>query len=207
MLALLIPALLAAPPADLTTLGVVLGRGPARSVAILRAGGKTRVAAVGEPAFGGKVLAVEARKVVLDFGGSRVEVPLATRAEAPPDSPAPVAALLAPADAQGPARTMERREVERRLGDEVPRILAETTVVPVTEDGRVTGLALTRVPSGTLLTEAGLQAGDVITRINDTVVDGLPTLIGLWPRLQGAKELSAVVMRNGQPVSLRISLK
>ena len=102
---------------------------------------------------------------------------------------------------------MERREVERRLGEEVPRILAETTVAPVTEDGRVTGLALTRVPEGTLLTEAGLQAGDVLTRINDTVVDGLPTLMALWPRLQGATQLQAVVLRNGQPVSLTINLR
>ena len=34
---------------------------------------------------------------------------------------------------------MERREVERRLGQEVPRILAETTAVPVMDDGRVDG--------------------------------------------------------------------
>jgi type II secretory pathway component PulC len=102
---------------------------------------------------------------------------------------------------------MERREVERRLGEEVPRILAETTVAPVTEDGRVTGLALTRVPEGTLLTEAGLQAGDVLTRVNDTAVDGLPALMALWPRLQGATQLQAVVLRNGQPLSLTINLR
>jgi type II secretory pathway component PulC len=63
------------------------------------------------------------------------------------------------------------------------------------------------VPDGTLLTDAGLQAGDVLTRINDTTIDGLPTLIALWPRLQGARELSATVLRNGQPVSLTISLR
>ena len=206
MLSLLLQALLVAPPSDLATLGVVLGRGPARSVAILLSGGKTRVAAVGEPAFGGLVLSVDARNVVLDYAGTRVEVPLVAPPSAPASDrrPPPVETR-----ADGPAapRTMERREVERRLGDEVPRILAETTVVPVTEDGRVTGLALTRVPEGTLLTDAGLQAGDVLTRINDTAIDGLPTLIGLWPRLQGAKELSAVVLRNGQPVALTISLR
>jgi type II secretory pathway component PulC len=151
-------------------------------------------------------LSVEAGRVVLDYGASRVEVPLVM--SAPPASPDLRAAVTEarPGDPHAP-RTMDRREVERRLGDEVPRILAETTVVPVTEDGRVTGLALTRVPEGTLLTDAGLQAGDVLTRVNDTAIDGLPSLIALWPRLQGAKDLSAVVLRNGQPVSLTISLR
>jgi len=90
MLSLLLQALLVAPPSDLATLGVVLGRGPARSVAILLSGGKTRVAAVGEPAFGGLVLSVDARNVVLDYAGTRVEVPLVLqgrRAEQNPVDP------------------------------------------------------------------------------------------------------------------------
>jgi type II secretory pathway component PulC len=102
---------------------------------------------------------------------------------------------------------MERREVDRRLSTEIPRILAETTVVPVMEDGHVSGLALTRVPEGTLLTEAGLRPGDVLTEINDTRIDGMGTLIGLWPRLQNASELRATVLRNGQRLSLNLTLK
>jgi type II secretory pathway component PulC len=102
---------------------------------------------------------------------------------------------------------MERREVDRRLSVEIPRILAETTVVPVMEDGHVSGLTLTRIPEGTLLTDAGLRPGDVLTEINDTRIDGMGTLIGLWPRLQNATELRATVMRNGQRVPLTIILK
>jgi type II secretion system protein C len=205
LIALLLPALLAAPPGDLAALGMVVGRPPASAVAILRSGGKTRVVAVGETAFGGRLLSVDGRAAVLEYGSGRVEV-LLSASTAPPAEPARPKVAAKSDDPSAP-RSMERREVERRLGEEVPRILAETTVVPVTEDGRVTGLTLTRVPEGTLLTEAGLQAGDVLTRINDTVVDGLPTLISLWPRLQGASQLQAVVLRNGQPVSLTVTLR
>ena len=207
LLALVLPALLVAPPGDLAALGMVVGRPPASAVAILRSGGKTRVVAVGEAAFGGRLLSVDGRAAVLEYGSGRVEVLLsASTSTAPPPEPARPKVAAKSDDPSAP-RSMERREVERRLGEEVPRILAETTVVPVTEDGRVTGLTLTRVPEGTLLTEAGLQAGDVLTRINDTVVDGLPTLISLWPRLQGASQLQAVVLRNGQPVSLTVTLR
>ena len=47
----------------------------------------------------------------------------------------------------------------------------------------------------------------MITRINGTEIDGMATLVGLWPRLQSASELRAVVVRNGQPVSLVVSLR
>jgi type II secretory pathway component PulC len=206
LLPLLLQAALAAPPADLAALGAVFGRPRAAAVAILRSGGKTRVVAVGESAFGGRLVSVDARAAVLEYGSGRVEVPLVAAATPRAEAATRTSIAARRDDAPG-ARTMERKEVERRLGEEVPRILAETTVVPVTEDGRVTGLALTKVPEGTLLTDAGLQAGDVLTRVNDTVVDGLPSLMALWPRLQGASQLQAVVLRNGQPVSLTITLR
>jgi type II secretion system protein C len=203
---------LAAAPSDLAVAGIVIGRAPGRSVAILTSAGRTRVVAVGESAFGGKLVAVGADTVALDFEGQRVELRLP--ATAPPPSPppgrgfsAPLPAGAPPEDPATPARSMDRREVQRRLADEIPRILAETAVVPVLEDGRVTGVQITRLPETSLLTDAGLRPGDVITRINDTEIDGMATLIGLWPRLQSATELRAVVRRNGQPVSLLVSLR
>lgn len=159
---------------------------------------------VGDTAFGGKVVGIGARTVILEFDGRRVEIPLASTA---PERPAPVAAPTPAPDAAAGPKTLERREVERRLGEEVPRILAETAVSPVSSEGRVTGLAITRLPEGTVLSEAGLRAGDVLTKINDTPIDGLPTLMSLWPRLQGASEVHAEVLRNGQPVSLSVSLR
>ena len=97
--------------------------------------------------------------------------------------------------------------MERRLGQEVPRILAETTLVPVTESGQMAGFTLTRLPEGTLLTDAGLRPGDVLTSINDIPIDSLATLVGLWPRLQTASDIRAMVLRNGQPVSLSVHLR
>jgi len=35
----------------------------------------------------------------------------------------------------------------------------------------------------------------------------MTTLIGLWPRLQNESTLTAVVLRNGQPVTLTVSLR
>ncbi len=211
-------ALETTPPTDLAVSGVVVRKTPERSTAILTSAGQTRVVAVGDLAFGGRLVAVGPEDVRLDFGGKPVVLrlpserqaaaraaPVTPPAAAAPAPPAPPGAP--PEDPATPARTMQRAEVQRRLGDEIPRILAETAVTPVMEDGHVVGVQVARLAEGSLLTDAGLRAGDVITQVNGTTIDGMATLIGLWPRLQGANELRAVVTRAGQPVSLVVSLK
>jgi len=217
LLALVLAAAVQAAPADLSVTGVVVRKTPERSTAILSSGGKTRVVAIGDSAFGGRVLSVTPEAVALDFGGQRVVLRLPSALQAAAARPAAPARAAAgapaappgapPEDPATPSKTMERAEVQRRLGDEIPRILAETAVAPVMEDGRVVGVQLARLAEGSLLTDAGLRAGDVITQINGTEIDGMATLIGLWPRLQGASELRAVVNRNGHPISLVIALR
>jgi general secretion pathway protein C len=201
MFAVLLAAALSSPPADLAAVGIVASRDASRSVVLLRSGGRTRVVSVGENAFGGRVTAIRADSVAIEFEGRRVDFRLSgdsVRASAP--------APAAPAGDPG-AHVLVRRDVERRIGEEAPRILAETTLVPAVDAGRVAGFTLTRVPENSLLTEAGLRAGDVLTQVNDTPIDSMATLIGLWPKLQGESTLTAVVLRNGQPVSLSVSLR
>lgn len=208
------PAAPAPAPAPVDAVGVVRSSAPGRSVAILSSGGKTRVVAIGETAFGARLVAIGAETVTLEIDGQRVDKRLtagslpATTATALPRPAAPAAAAAAGSeDPATPHREMDRQQVQARLGTEMNRILSETAIVPVMEDGRVTGVQVTRIADGSLLTDAGLRAGDVITRVNDTDIDGMATLIGLWPRLQNATELRATVLRNGQPVSLVVGLR
>jgi general secretion pathway protein C len=200
MFAALLAAVLSTPPADLTAVGIVASKDPAHSVVLLRSGGRTRVVGIGENAFGGRVTSVAADAVALEFEGRRIELRLSG------DSARAAAPVSAAASDPG-AHVLTRRDVERRIGEEAPRILAETTLMPALDAGRVAGFTLTRVPENSLLTEAGLRAGDVLTQINDIPIDSMATLIGLWPKLQGESTLTAVVLRNGQPVSLTVSLR
>jgi general secretion pathway protein C len=201
MLAALLAAALSAPPADLAAVGIVASKDPSHSVVLLRSGGRTRVVGIGESAFGGRVTAVAADSVALEFEGGRTILRLSGDSARAAAAPAP----SLPSDPG--AHVLTRRDVERRIGEEAPRILAETTLMPALDAGRVAGFTLTRVPENSLLTEAGLRAGDVLTQINDIPIDSMATLIGLWPKLQGQSTLTAVVLRNGQPVSLSVSLR
>lgn len=209
---LLVLSALASPPADVTAVGIVVSRASERSVAILRSEGRTRIVGVGDTAFGGRVAAIGPGAVCLEFGSEKVDLRLPGGAPSGGSAsaatkPAPPPPTGPPEDPATPARTMARREVERRLAEEIPRILAETTLVPVTQEGHVAGFTLTRLPEGSLLTDAGLRAGDILMRVNDVPIDSLATLLGLWPRFQMENAVRAVVLRNGRPFSLAVTLR
>lgn len=208
MLAACLFLLVASGPQDLAAVGVVVASSPERSAAILRSGGRTRVVSVGDAVFGGRVVAVGRRWVILDFDGERVDI--AVRGTGPARTPPPRIASLPPrppAVEEAAPRIMKREEVQKRLAGEMNRILSETAIRPFTEDGRVVGVRLTRVAQDSLLTEAGLRSGDVLTTINGTEIDGMATLIALWPRLQGASSLQAHGLRDGRPFSISLSLQ
>src|SRR5438445_10721507 len=62
------------PPADLAAVGVIVSPRPEFSVALLRSGGRTRASSVGETAFGGRLTAITADRVSIDFGERRLEL-------------------------------------------------------------------------------------------------------------------------------------
>jgi type II secretory pathway component PulC len=209
MLGLALLLALSNAPDDLAAVGIVLSPRPESSVAILRAGGRSRVAAAGDTVFGGRVTRIGATSVVVEFADGPRELRLLSAASsATPSVPAaPVASEVPAQEDGGEARTMQREQVEKRLGSEIPRILAETTLLPVSNGVGTVGFTLTRLPEGSLLTEAGLRAGDVLTHVNDVAIDSLPTLIALWPKLQSATSLNAQILRNGVPMSLTVNLR
>ena len=213
MLSPALVVLLAQAP-EATVVGVVLSRKPELSSAVVQSAGRTRVIGIGDSIGGARVLEISATGLTLESGGERIELRLRGEVAAGPGAgfqaggirnaaaPEPVP----PASDPG-VRTLLRRDVDARLATEIPRILAETTMFPVTEEGRVIGFTLTRLPEGTLLSEVGLRPGDVLVRLNDVAIDSFAALISLWPRLQGAPQLRADVLRAGQPASLVVNIK
>jgi serine protease Do len=87
----------------------------------------------------------------------------------------------------------------------MPKILSQTVATPVSS-GSIHGVALSRIPDGSLLTDAGLQEGDILTEVDGVAIDSLASLMALYPRLQTATDVQAVVLRKGQPVTLSLSL-
>jgi type II secretory pathway component PulC len=188
-------------PEDLRAVGVVFAPAPEKRAAVLVSAGRTRVVQPGDTAFGVRLMAVHADRVEVEAGGGAVFLPIAAGS---------VAATPEPVEAEGPGQddaiALPRAEVERRIGLEATRIMTETTLTPVSDGDAVQGFALERIPEGTVLSEAGLKAGDVLQTVNDVPIDSFATLTRLWGQLQGASTIHAQVLRNGEPVSLTIRL-
>lgn len=213
MLSAALVVLLAEAP-EATVVGVVLSRKPELSTAVVQSAGRTRVIGIGDSIGGARVLEISATGLTLESAGERIELRLRGEVAAGPGAGFQAGGIrsgaatepVPPASDPG-LKTLLRRDVDARLATEIPRILAETTMFPVTEEGRVIGFTLTRLPEGTLLSEVGLRPGDVLVRLNDVAIDSFAALISLWPRLQGAPQLRADVLRAGQPATLVVNIK
>jgi type II secretion system protein C len=193
---------------DLKLVGLVQSR--ENPVVILASGVSTRVAAVGESAFGHRVVAAANGVVTLERDGQRVELRLRQAQPQAPVAGAERAIAVGTAAENTPmssVRSFSREDVSRRLREEIPRILAETSIIPIRRDGRVVGLTLSRIPPGSMLMDAGLVAGDVLTRVDGVDMDSTASLLALWPRLQTASEVTATVLRAGEPFSVQVRLR
>ena len=192
----------AAPP-EVTLKGVVLARS-GRHAATLTSDGRTRSVVAGEQAFGCEVLAIQEGSADLVCAGERRSLRL-TRA-----SPKPGSARLAAeaATATEPTDiTLTRKDLEARLDLEMSRLMTETSLVPVTSRGQVTGFTLSRIPAGTILDTLGIKAGDTLVSVNQTPIDSFTTLVGLWPRLQSQGVIRAQILRDGKPLDISVSIK
>lgn len=188
---------------DVAVIGLVLSPDAARSSAVLRVAERTRVVAVGDLVRGARVAAIAPATVVLEEDGRRHELRL--RAPGAPALAAPASAAPAPAESDG--REFARADLERRIAEETPRLLGETALIPVNEGGQVTGFTLSRLPDNSLLTDLGLQAGDVLTEINGTPIDSMATLLALYARLRGESEIRATLLRGGSAIPLVVRLR
>ncbi len=188
---------------EVTLSGIVLARS-GRHAATLVSEGRARPVVAGDRAFGCEVAAILKDRVDIVCSGERRTLTLSEAPRRPgpaaPSEPAPSSAP--PADV-----VLTRAELEARLDREMSRLMTETTLIPVTSRGQVSGFTLSRIPAGTILDTLGLKAGDVLVSVNDTPIDSFGTLVGLWPKLQSSGSVRAQIMRDGRPVDISVSIR
>lgn len=188
---------------EVTLSGVVLARS-GRHAATLVSEGRPRSVVAGDKAFGCEVTAIRPDSVELVCSGESRTLRLA----ATPALRLGGSTDAAPVVDQRPYDlTMTRADLEARLDREMSRLMTETTLVPVTSRGQVSGFTLSRIPPGTILETLGLQAGDVLVSVNETPIDSFTTLVSLWPKLQSTGAVRAQILRNGRPVDISVSIK
>lgn len=171
---------------DLTLMGTRVDSASGRGSAIFALPDETQASfAVGDEVLPGvRLSAVAFDSVTLDNGGAMESLFL--------DQSIP--AISAPAS-DAPE---DRQPVTSQ-----PRLAADLQALPRIEGGQITGLVLSPKGSGAAFAAAGLQAGDVLTRVDGASVAGLGDPATLARRLD-AGGLTLDLERGGQSRKLRL---
>ncbi|MCB9228121.1 MAG: hypothetical protein H6618_00770 [Deltaproteobacteria bacterium] len=97
--------------------------------------------------------------------------------------------------------------VESELGEGFTKIIQAARLVPNMEGDRVNGFRMFAIKKDSLLDKIGFQDGDVITQVNDTVMEAEQGFV-LYQALLDERDLSIRVLRKGKtPVTLSVRIK
>ncbi|HOK80923.1 MAG TPA: type II secretion system protein N [bacterium] len=89
-----------------------------------------------------------------------------------------------------------------------PSVFSNISVTPFIEEGRVEGFTVNRIPEGGMYSQIGVQPGDVIKRVNGTLIDSLSKAYAVYNNIINSqtKLVTVEILRNGQPMILTYRL-
>jgi len=174
----------------------------------------------GESLYGFKLVRVLKNRIILQKNESSFQIfigkgKLSTLSKSLERTPREISSLAQKAEQKKPdllnkdiqKREFKRSELEKRIASEWPLIMKETKFSPHFVNGNVSGFKITRLPKSSLLSEAGIQANDVIKDINGIKLNDMGSLFGLYDRLKNESRLEVNIERNGKLLRLLYDLK
>lgn len=204
----------AAPRANLTLLGTVAAG--VRSLALIRADQEVEVYKLDEELPGGGTLVeVSRNQVRIAYPGGEEEVLMV---EEPSQTGATPAAAAAPRTATATPRTGALGEGIRSIGEnrwllpkeEVEKarasmneLLRQARMEPNIVDGRTEGFVVRMIQPRSLLSNLGIQRGDVVMQVNGVELDSPEKALQIFQQLREAKNISLSLTRGGNRLNFQ----
>jgi len=100
------------------------------------------------------------------------------------------------------------RDITEKIRSD-PSALASLSVTPFIQDGKVEGFVVNRIPETGISAQLGIQPGDVIKRVNGTLIDSLSRAYAVYNTIlnSGSKLVTVEIVRKGQPLILTYRLE
>lgn len=183
----------------LTLHGIVAGKNPKDSRALIVANGDEEPYAVGAALPGGAVIrAIFPDRVMLERGGrmEALRLPksdtgqgptLATTQgddQAPPPLSSPVPQNLG--------------ELRQQIAQNPQRLMDVVRAMPVQEQGKLTGYRIYPAGNSPLFAQLGLHPGDVVTAVNGIPLTDPTQSMRILAALKTSEQISITMLRNGQ---------
>jgi general secretion pathway protein C len=170
---------------------------------------------VGEEVHGARIVSIGWDRVTLTRNGVESTLELAAPGERRGDgTPAPGGGTAT--DAQAPAtrirRTgtdafiVDRRELEGVV-DNMSGLMTQLRAVAEITEGRPSGFRLFQIKEDSIFHRLGLQDGDVVQRVNGTVVSDPTSLLAFLGRLRSEPRVAVDIVRDGGTRTLVYDLR
>ena len=198
--------------------GTVVGRDRAASfAAIVDASGHASLLSEGALSSGATVARIDPEAVVLETSSSRCVLTLFSDDPPMEVAPSPVAAPSAALPPTDPLAARVRRiddtssAVDRGLVEELIAhpgpLLTMVRVVPHEEGGRMVGMRLYGLRSGSLLSTLGLRNGDTIRTVNGLAMSDPNAAISALTQLRTARTIDVAMLRDGAAMTLHVQIE
>lgn len=103
-------------------------------------------------------------------------------------------------------KVVDRREVEQAMND-LPKLLSQARAMPNTVNGAVNGFRLEYIAPASFYEKIGVQAGDVLQRVNGVDIRDPSTMLTLLQQLKNEQIVKLDLVRNNQRSTITYELR
>jgi len=103
-------------------------------------------------------------------------------------------------------KVIDRREVEQAMSD-LPKLLSQARAAPHMVNGAINGFRLDYIAPTSFYEKIGVQAGDVLQRVNGVDIRDPSTMLNLLQQLKNEQIVKLDVLRNNQRSTITYELR
>lgn len=103
-------------------------------------------------------------------------------------------------------KVIDRREVDQAMSD-LPKLLSQARAAPQMVNGTITGFRLDYIAPSSFYEKIGVQAGDVLQRVNGVDIRDPSTMLNLLQQLKNEQIVKLDVLRNNQRSTITYELR
>lgn len=103
-------------------------------------------------------------------------------------------------------KVIDRREVDQAMSD-LPKLLSQARAAPYMVNGTINGFRLDYIAPTSFYEKIGVQAGDVLQRVNGVDIRDPSTMLNLLQQLKNEQIVKLDVLRNNQRSTITYELR
>lgn len=156
----------------------------------------------------GEVAAIQRNGIVVRQGNLEelVEIELLEKPISQGTEPAPPPPSRAQAAGPVMRKVIDRREVEQAMSD-LPKLMTQARAVPNMVNGAMNGFRIDYLAAGSFYEKIGVQAGDVLQRVNGVDIRDPGTILNMLQQLKNEEVVKLDIVRNNQRATVTYDLR